>query len=213
MDDKLMRRYRGRVMFGPFTGVHPDELRALEGEIGRLPDDYRAFIGLANGGRLEYDIRVPPGDAGEVVGFTELYQVGRDQRGEYGYSTLLGQCRRRKDWWLAEHISMEWLLPIAGSGGNDTLFLDLGPENTGRLVAFVQGLPRWTGLRERTVLATVADTFDEYVDALFIDDETAQMNWEDVQHAAPDDPWRRVVEQWLDEGLTDWRARSWATDR
>lgn len=198
-------------MFGPFTAVHPDELRALEGEAGQLPSEYRTFIELANGGRLEYDIRVPPSDTGEAIGFTELYQVGRDQRGEYGYGTLLGEYRRRNDWWLAEHVSMEWMLPIARTAGNGFLFIDLSPDNIGRVVAFVPGLPQWAGLTERNVLATVADTFDAYLDALFIDDETAQMNWEDVRHAAPEDAGRRVVEQWLDDGLPDWRTRSWAT--
>ena len=38
MDDELTRYYRGRMIFGPFTAVHPDELKALEDEVGdQLP--------------------------------------------------------------------------------------------------------------------------------------------------------------------------------
>ncbi|RSM91642.1 SMI1/KNR4 family protein [Kibdelosporangium aridum] len=213
MDDELLRRYRGRLIFGPFATVEPDELDALENAIGgRLPSAYRAFIEEANGGSLMYDIRVPPNDDGEIIGFTELLHIGRNEQGEYGYGTLLGAYQRQQERSLGEHISMKRLLPIARDGGNDTLFLDLDPRDGGRLIAFVHGLPEWTGKTEHDVLAVVADSFDAYLDDLFISDETAEMTWEDVRDADPDDDWRRAVEQWLDEGVPDWRTRDWASD-
>ncbi|MFI6882857.1 hypothetical protein [Streptosporangium canum] len=46
---------------------------------------------MADGGQFHYDIRVPPIDDGEVIGFHDLYTVGRDDQGEYGWGTLLGE--------------------------------------------------------------------------------------------------------------------------
>ncbi len=212
MADDVSRRYRGRTVFGPFVAVRDSELDALEYEVGcRLPNSYREFITLANGGTLEYGVRVPPDGNGEVVSFEDLYRVGGDDSGEYGPGTLIGEYRRRHDWWLAEHVAMEHLLPIARGGGGDTLFLDLDPESFGRLHALVYGLPEWTGLRQDTVMVVVAETFDDYLDSLFIDDDLAETNWEAVQTSDVGDPRRNAVRRWLDEGLPGWRARHWAS--
>ncbi|WP_308200095.1 SMI1/KNR4 family protein [Kibdelosporangium philippinense] len=171
--------------------MDPAELNALETEIGHpLPSEYRAFIQEANGGTMAYDVLVPP-DKGEIIGFTELFHIGRNEQGEYGYGTLIGEYRRRNSLWLSEHVSMERLLPIARDGGNDILFLDLDAAN---VVAFVHGLPEWTGRTQQNILAIVGDTFDAYLDSLFISDETTELNWEDAQDAGPDDPWRQAVE-------------------
>jgi hypothetical protein len=48
--EDLARQYRGRIIFGPFAPVHPQEIDALEGELGRpIPPAYRSFLELANG--------------------------------------------------------------------------------------------------------------------------------------------------------------------
>jgi hypothetical protein len=211
MADELMRRYRGRVIFGPFVPVDPGEVTALEAAIGRpLPADYRAFLDAANGGRLEYAIRLPASAGGEVLGFTDVHQVGRDQRGEYGYGTLLGEYRRHAESAAVGQLPVEDLLPIAVDGGGDTLYLDVGSRTPGRLLAFVHGLPEWTGLAGHDVFPVVSDSFDAYLDSLFIEADIAQLTWEDAKDADPADEWRRVVVAWLDEGLPNWRDRPWA---
>ncbi|WP_020579867.1 SMI1/KNR4 family protein [Actinopolymorpha alba] len=211
MADDLVRHYRGRAIFGPFAPVEAGELVALEAEIGQpLPSDYRALLEVANGGTLQYSIRLPHSAGGEPIGFDDIYHVGRDQHGEYGYSTLLGEYRRRRECWWAETVSTDNLLPIARDGGGDILYLDLGTQAPGQLVAFVHGLPEWTGLTQHDVFTVVAPSIDSYLDALFIEEGIAQLTWEDVEDTSPSDRWRRVVEDWLDAGLTDWRTRPWA---
>jgi hypothetical protein len=207
----LARQYRGLVIFGPFGPVHPEEISALESETGQaIPPAYRSFLEVANGGTLEYSIRVPPGPEGEPIGFSNLHLLGRDQHGEYGWETLLGEYRRLPGSWLAQHLPVATLLPIARTGGDDQVFLDLAPDRYGQVLGFVHGLPEWTGLRTRNLSGVLADDFDAYLDGLFIDPDVAEDVWSDYAGQDPADPWRRVVEQWLDVGLPGWRSRPWA---
>jgi hypothetical protein len=207
----LARQYRGLVIFGPFGPVHPEEISALESEIGQaIPPAYRSFLEVANGGTLEYSIRVPPGPKGEPIGFSNLHLLGRDQHGEYGWETLLGEYRRLPGSWLAQHLPVATLLPIARTGGDDQVFLDLAPDRYGQVLGVVHGLPEWTGLRTRNLSGVLADDFDAYLDGLFIDPDVAEDVWSDHAGQDPADPWRRVVEQWLDVGLPGWRSRPWA---
>jgi hypothetical protein len=207
----LARQYRGLVIFGPFGPVHPEEISALESETGQaIPPAYRSFLEVANGGTLEYSIRVPPGPEGEPIGFSNLHLLGRDQHGEYGWETLLGEYRRLPQSWLAQHLPVATLLPIARTGGDDQVFLDLAPDRYGQVLGFVHGLPEWTGLRTRNLSGVLADDFDAYLDGLFIDPDVAEDVWSDYAGQDPADPWRRVVEQWLDVGLPGWRSRPWA---
>ena len=127
MPEVLARQYRGLVIFGPFGPVHPEEISALESEIGQaIPPAYRSFLEVANGGTLEYSIRVPPGPEGEPIGFSNLHLLGRDQHGEYGWETLLGEYRRLPQSWLAQHLPVATLLPIARTGGDDQITTGAG---------------------------------------------------------------------------------------
>lgn len=206
-----MRRYGNRVVFGPFSLVYADELLAVESEIGRrLPDAYRAFIDVANGGRLEYVMRMPHGAGGEAIGFPDLHVLGRDAGGRHGFGTVLGEYRRRTDAWFARDIPVDTLLPIAGNGTGDMLLIDLDPRTLGRIVAAVHGLPSWAGPNQADEVAVIADSLDGYLDALVIDDDIAGSTWADLDGVAAADPWRRAVEAWLDADLPRWRERPWA---
>lgn len=211
MSEELTRWYRGRLVGGPFRPFDPDECAAVERETGlSLPPAYRSFLETIGGGRLDYSVRLPACAPEPVQGFDDLYQLGRDRAGEYGWGTLLGEYRRSRDWWLAEDVPLTGLLPIARNGGSDTLFLDLNPATHGQLHAFVHAIA-WPGHLGKHVFTKVADTFDAYLDSLFIDPDTAEWAWADVADSDPSDPWRRTVEEWLDKELPAWRAEAWAT--
>lgn len=109
-----------------------------------------------------------------------------------------------------DNVPLIGLLPVARNGDNDILFLDLNPATYGQLHAFVHAIP-WPGYLGNHVFTKVADTFDAYLDSLFIDPDTAQDAWADVADSDPSDPWRRTVEEWLDRELPAWRAEAWAT--
>jgi hypothetical protein len=207
MAEEVMRRYRGRVLYGPFASLDPGDMQALEAETGYpVPVAYRAFLEVAHGGSLDYSVRVPPGPDGEIIAFSDLYRAGRDDRGEYGFGTLTGEYRQ----WAKIIGAGRALLPIAHNGGGDTLFLELDGQSPGRVIAFIHGLPSWTGLTGQDTVAVVGDSFDAYLDSLFISEDIAEMAWEDAQNIDSSDPWHDAVEAWLNEGLPGWRERPWA---
>ena len=211
LGEELARQYRGLVIFGPFEPVDPQEISALESEIGQaIPPAYRAFLDVANGGTLPYSVRVPPGPQGEPISFSDLYRLGRDRHGEYGWGTLLGEYRRQSQSWLAGHLPVATLLPVARTGGSDLVYVDLAPDRYGQVLGFVHGLPGWTGLGTSDMSGVLADDFNAYLDGLFIDPDLAEDVWSDSAHQDPADPWRRVIEHWLDGGLPGWRGQPWA---
>lgn len=206
MNEGVSRWYRGRLVTGPFGSCDVDEVERLETEIGLpLPKAYLSFLEAAGGSSLGYSVHVPDGGPEPFQSFDQLYRLGRDRDGDYGWGTLLGEYRRSREGWLAGEVSLVGLLPIARNGGSDTLFLDLNPATHGELQAFVHGIPH-PGYLARNVFTKVADDFDAYLDSLFIDRETAADTWADVADSDATDPWRRTVEEWLDKGLPGWRA-------
>lgn len=210
VSEDLSRWYRGRLVGGPFRPFDPDECAALELEIGlSLPLAYRSFLEAAGGEKLDYSVRLAACEPEPVQGFSDLYQLGRDDADEYGWGTLLGEYRCSRDGWLAEHVSLTGLLPIARNGGSDTLFLDLNPATRGQLHGFIHAIPH-PGYLGSLVFTRVADDFDAYLDSLFIDPDMAEDAWADVADSPPSDPWRKTVEEWLDKELPGWRAEAWA---
>ncbi|MFE2095277.1 SMI1/KNR4 family protein [Streptomyces sp. NPDC059460] len=210
MPENASRWYRGRLVVGPFRPFETSEVEALEREMGLpLPTSYRSFLEGAGGVSLAYSIRLPDCEPEQLQSFDDLYQLGRDSDGEYGWGTLLGEYRRSREGWFAEAVSLTGLLPIARNGGSDTLFLDLNPAAQGRLHAFVHGIP-WPGRLHQGVFTKVADDFDSYLSSLVVDPETAEDAWADVVDCDVSDPWRQTVEAWLDKELTGWRAEPWA---
>ncbi|MFD4370749.1 SMI1/KNR4 family protein [Streptomyces sp. NPDC058486] len=209
-EEELSRWYRGRLVVGPFRPFEARELEDLEREIGLpLPPPYRSFLAEAGGSGFPYSVRVPACEPEPFQSFDDLYQLGRDDEGAYGWGTLLGEYRRSRDGWLAGEVSPAGLLPIARNGGSDTLFLDLSPATHGRLLAFVRGIPH-PGYLSNSVFTKVADDFDAYLDSLVVDPDLAQDTWADVAGGDSTDPWRRTVEQWLDKELPGWRGEPWA---
>lgn len=194
----LSRRYRDLVLFGPFTPLPPDGLASIEAALGiSLPQSYRRLLEVANGGTVEYDVHLP---AGDVVSFPDL--IPADQLG--------AEFRSLQESFLAVHLPVGSLLPVARDGCGSLLMLDVGAERYGRVVAFVHGLPAWTGSSRDDMFVELAPDIDAYLDALFIDDETAESEWSGVLGTALYNPWRDVVVQWLDLGVPGWRDRPWA---
>ncbi|GAA2115391.1 SMI1/KNR4 family protein [Actinomadura alba] len=206
MSEELSRWYRNLMVFGPFQPVRPDDLAELKSAIdGPLPGSYGEFIEVANGGSLQYSVRIPPHPEGEPILFGNLLSV----------AGVLTDYRRLPKTVFAEAfatmgVAAGSLLPIAQDGGGSMLFLDLSPDTHGRVLAFVFGLPDWTGVDRASGIGVVADDFERYLDLLFIDAGTAEATWEDTPADEPADPWRRTVEQWLDHGRPGWRDLPWA---
>ncbi|MGA5295336.1 SMI1/KNR4 family protein [Streptomyces koyangensis] len=205
------RWYRGRLVTGPFAPFDLAGLALLEAGTGLpLPAAYRAFLEVG-GGRLEYAVRLPACAPEPLQSFDRLYRLGRDEHGEHGWGTLLGEYRRGEELWH-EVFGHPGLLPVARNDGGDTLLIDLSPGAGGRLHAAVHGIPL-AGYVTGNVRTEVAAGFDAYLDALVVDPEAAADVWAEAARKSPADAWRRSVEAWLDAGLPGWRGREWADAR
>lgn len=203
MTDEMFRPYRNLIVWGPFSAVDAEELDRVEQEIGRpLPHDYREFMLATNGCRLEYAVSLPPGDDGELITFDELRPADRLAQGWRNHQEEAGMAGLPSD-----------LLPVANEGTGSRLYLDLRPETHGQVLAFVHGLPEWAGSRSEDGFGPVAAEWNGYLEQLAIDEDIAEMIWEDVREG-DDSPesraWRDAVVAWLDAGLPSWRRREWA---
>jgi hypothetical protein len=175
------------------------QLAAIENLLGAsLPQSFRDFLRAANGGYLEYVIDVSMRDGtSEQLSFCGIFAA---DAGTFCDETLVGEIRSGR-----EHFKLpQGVLPFARDGGGSVVFLDLSSEGNGRVVAFVHGLPAWTGLRGESAFVELAPSFDEYVQKLRIDREAAV---EHLEHDATELSHVEATEQWLDIGLPGWREQ------
>ena len=86
------------------------------------------------------------------------------------------------------------VLPFARDGGGSMVYLDLSAEGRGRVVAFVDGLPEWTGLRTEPAFVELAPSFEEYVRKLRIDRESVIHQ---LMHDAKNVRHVDATEEWL----------------
>lgn len=173
-----------------------ESIKQLEAALGvSLPDDYKTFLSHCNGGDMDYQIDVQfPGGSSEFIGFSGLYSV---TEGEWGTNPFeLYQAR------AVSEFPSTGVLPIADDGGGSILYLDLRDEY--RVVAFVHGLPAWTGLREEDSLIQLASSFDDYLSKLVICDEIARHHIEHFE-ITPESVASTI--EWLDSGNKDWRSK------
>jgi hypothetical protein len=176
------------------------QLAAIEDLLGApLPGSFREFLQVANGGYLEYVIDVPFGDGrSEPLSFCGIFSA---EDGDFCDETFTGEIRSSREY---QKIPLG-VLPFARDGGGSMAYLDLSPEGNGRVVAFVQGLPEWTGLRTESEYIELASSFDEYVNKLRVDRDAVL---DHLTHDASILGHVVATEEWLDIGLPSWRQDS-----
>nr|AGC71470.1 hypothetical protein [uncultured bacterium A1Q1_fos_91] len=171
------------------------ELLRLQWFLGaRLPASYRAFLEVGNGGEVDYVVDVPLACGGhESLSFSSFFSTHGTT-----FGSLLFEAKAAREYAKAP----KGVLPIARSGGSSMLCLDLSTEGNGRVMAFVQGLPAWTGLREQSHYTELAESFDAYVGLLRIDREhVLDVLARDAKQVSHVD----AMEAWLTIGLPEWR--------
>ena len=127
-------------------------IREFEQYIGRkLPEDYLLFLRQYGGGAPEIgDFRTR---GGGCWGVCDFYSIGIERN-----STM-------SLWWAYDvwsKVMGEHLVPIAFDGGGDQMALRYGDRPEPDVVVIVH---------EGYDVAEVADTFGEWIDSLYIDDE------------------------------------------
>ena len=173
-----------------------ERIKQLETALGLpLPNDYKKFLSHCNGGYMDYQINVTfPNCRSEFIGYGALYSVSE---GEWETNPFeLYQGRKLSG------LPPSGVLPIARDGGGSILYLDL--RRGYKVVAFVHGLPAWTGLRQEDTLIQAASSFDDYLSQLVICDDIAQDHIENFE-ITPESVAATI--QWLDSGNKDWRSK------
>jgi hypothetical protein len=193
-------RYRNIAVERAKSAPTPAQLAAIERLLGaELPTSFREFLQVANGGYVDYVIDVPLGDGkSESLCFCSIFSA---DEGDFKYGTFMAEINGARKG-LKVPVGV---LPIARTGGSSMLYLDLSAEGNGRVVAFVAGLPEWTGLRTQSSFVEVASSFDEYLEKLRIDREMVidglRQDAKSVAHV-------EATEEWLDIGMPSWREDS-----
>ena len=190
-------KYRNLIVDGPNEPATDADIARVEEILGaELPDDYKAFLKACNGGHLDYEFPVQFEDGTEenlsLCSFHELISPGSWETNPFELENM-----RNMDGFPSSGV-----LPIARDGGSSQLFLDL--RDGYRVVAFVHGLPAWTGLRQKDSLVQLAESFDDYWDRLMISDFYVQdfiTNY-DPKYGNPD-----LAAEWLDTGHPSWREK------
>ena len=145
----------------PPTG---EEIAAIETAVGvKLPPELLGFLAAANGGKLDYTFEVPTESRPFQLCFYSIYSTRHPYPGRSPAGLILHELeveRRLKG-------LRPGLLPIAADGGTSVLYVDLAPERSGRIVAYVEGLPDWDGTPEGCFI-DLAPSLDEYLAALYL---------------------------------------------
>ena len=202
----MLAKYKHIVIQNPTVPPDVSEIAAIERELGvALPASFVDFLQIANGGSPEYSIKVPPGPEGEEMMFCDLFTAGKDRNGDYGVDTLLGEIRQHRNLY---NIPVE-ILPFARDGGDNVVFLDLTVQGGGRVVAFVHGLPAWTGGREDDRLLEVAESFDDYIANLYLPEDIVNEAVELIEKALKGNNQSQVQasREFLDLAVPDWRVQ------
>jgi cell wall assembly regulator SMI1 len=174
------------------------DIEAIEALLGAsLPASFRAYLEVANGGYLDYSIDVDVGGGRmESLSFCALFSA---DLGKSNGETFVGEIRSCRE---CMKIPVG-VLPFARDGGGSMVFLDLSPDGGGAVVAFIEGLPAWTGRRAASAFVKIASSFDDYVDKLQIDRDDVI---DHLTHGVTDPSHVDAYEEWLDIGLPNWRS-------
>lgn len=189
-------QYRHLAIEGAKPAPTPRQIAAIETLLeASLPRAFLAFLQVANGAYFDYTTDVPDGNGGvEKMGFNTFFSA---DEGDFCDETLVGEIRAAR-----KHTDMPLrILPFARDGGNSMLYLDLTDEGGGRVLAYVQELPDWTGKRAQGLME-LAPSFDAWLDSLYIDRDTVL---DELEHSVSEPSHLDAMAQWLDIGMPAWR--------
>jgi hypothetical protein len=158
----LFVRFRDVLIENPLGPFLSEELAKVEQELGpALPKGFTDFLRAAHGGRMDYSFEAE----GEEISIGRIFLVGPDNRGQYGFGTLLGELREHQSMGIPPQV-----LPFAQGGGDVRFYLDLTPEGGGSVVIYLKELPEWTGRTQESAFVQIAPSFDAFLDSLRLDE-------------------------------------------
>ena len=196
----MYKRYKNLIIEDPDDPPTHYEIRAIEQALeAKLPYDFLDFLDVANGGNWgDYHFTVPLKPRPEDMGFGQIFSTKR-----YSYRSFLDK--------LAIHTSPEYVfripkkvLPIAEDGGGSYLYLDFRVKDKSSVVAFIHGLPSWTGLHQKDTVIQIADSFTDYLNGLKFDVDSYKQHLENLI-ARNETKYISATIDYLELALPDWR--------
>lgn len=190
-------KYKERLIDDTHAPATAQAIAAIEQQLGcALPEDYKHFLQQCNGGCLDYDIPLQFEDGStEFLSFSALYSADIAADWESNPFELVQQ-KQHSD------FPASGVLPIARDGGSSVLYLDL--RDGYKVVAYVQGLPGWTGKRQQDALVMVAESFDDYLLQLTLSDETIEQH---ILRFDVNDITAAATLEWFDSAGLAWREK------
>ncbi|WP_027482897.1 SMI1/KNR4 family protein [Deinococcus pimensis] len=186
--------YRNVVFDNVSRPASPEDIASLEVALGAsLPRDVVEFLSVVNGADCAFSMDVTLADgSSRNVALQEWYGVEGPTTFEHALDFV------RETFQVPREV-----LPIANSNAQHFFFVDLTEQGGGRVVAFVQGQPGWTGRNTAPEFVTVANSLMELLDELSLDDDTVEMLQEELGNDEEED---QRIERILDVGRPGWRA-------
>jgi hypothetical protein len=120
------------------------------------------FLTHANGGSMNYCIEIA--EINDVLSFCSIFSTKSLNSSGTKYSTFVYEILQSRNIFKIPNE----VLPFAIDGGGSTLFLDLTEQVNGRIVAFIHGLPGWTGRSGVDTFIEIAPSFNIYLGKLFV---------------------------------------------
>jgi hypothetical protein len=172
-----------------------DEIRLIEQALDRqLPQSFKDFLAVANGGYLDYVIDIAFDGANEAFSFPSIYSTHPQSPRAFLAELEIERTIRN----IPSSV-----LPFA-SDGESVVYLDLTIPGFDPVLAWIAGMPGWTGLSAQGGSVRLADSFDGYVDLLMVDQH---MIGDLLQKAIQSNNVDRLQElrEYLAIGLPNWR--------
>ncbi|MCF6199908.1 MAG: SMI1/KNR4 family protein [Hyphomicrobiaceae bacterium] len=197
----------GDIIIKDFLGTpEASDIAALETQLQtKLPESYKAFLQVANGGNLDgYYIDVDHPDMKIPRSFSLLYGTKPRLEGS-PFGMFAHEIELSRE---AAQLPPQ-VLPIARDNSGCELYLDLTDyEISGedRVVAFIHGIPDIEDQPEANAWVTVALHFEDFLKALQTDEEYyIEVLQETLDKPNPEK--QTAMIDFLDQALPDWRTQ------
>lgn len=217
--------YRNKIILDAQSPISASQLAAVEDQVdGELPRELIEMWKSSFGGSLDYDYQVEFGTYLYSASLRELFYFEsdhyRDLEGWIDHELELAQeTAEDNEEAIPERIQY---LPFAGFEYLERFYVSLSPDQFGKVVIYVQGIP-WKGRLNEDSAATVAESVNELFDQLSLDedpfdnpvniDSTGKSMVEHIQRVEAIDPKiAQKLKELVRSSVIDWQSIVETTD-
>lgn len=157
-----MKKFREFIIYKPQEPPTKSEIEEIESFLGaKLPFEFVEFLNYANGGVMNYCVEIA--QINDILSFCSIFSTKKLNSYGTKHETFIHEIFECREIFKTP----KEVLPFAIDGGGSLLFLDLTKGGKSRVVAFVHGLPEWTGRLGEDNFIEIAPNFENYLQMLF----------------------------------------------